>query len=78
MNTSASKRMEIVNSLALVSDDDLDNIKAFVDGLVSETGHSKPANRSLRGIWKDKGFEKNVDLEAEIAEVRRQESPSTR
>jgi hypothetical protein len=78
MNPSAIKRMEIVNSLALVSDDDLDKIKAFVNGLLSEAAHPKPANRSLEGIWKDKGFEKIVELEAEIAEVRRQESPSTR
>jgi hypothetical protein len=78
MNSSAIKRMEIVNSLAFVSDDDLDKIKAFVDGLVSETGHPKPVNRSLEGIWKDKGFEKIVNLEAKIAEVRRQQSPSTR
>ena len=70
--------MEIVNSLALVPDDSLDKIKTLVDGLLSEAGHPKPANRSLRGIWKDKGFEKIVELEAEIAEVRRQESPSTR
>jgi hypothetical protein len=76
MNTSAIKRMEIVNLLALVPDDSPDKIKAFVDGLVSETGHSKPANLRLEGIWKDKGFEGIVDLEAEIAEIRGQESPS--
>ncbi len=72
MNISAIKKMEIVNSLALVPDDGLDKIKTLVDGLLSESGQPKAANRSLKGIWKDKGFEKIIDLETEIAEVRRQ------
>ncbi|MDM8535498.1 hypothetical protein QUF70_01955 [Desulfobacterales bacterium HSG17] len=72
MNTSAIKKMEIINSLSLVPGNSLDKIKECIDALITESNISKPCKRSLKGIWKDKGFEKIADLDAELKEIRQQ------
>ncbi len=70
MNTSAIKKMEIINSLSLVPGGSLDKIKEYLDALMAESDISKLDNFSLKGIWKDKGFEKITDFDAELKEIR--------
>lgn len=72
MNTSAIKRMEIANSLSHIPDHSLEKIQAFVDDIASESEKSKQFRGSLKGIWRDKGFEKITDLDEQIIEARRQ------
>jgi hypothetical protein len=70
MNTTAIKKVEIVNALSRVPGNSLDKIKAYIDTFVTESDKAKQRKCSLKGIWKDKGFEKITDLDAELKEVR--------
>lgn len=62
--------MEIINMLSLVPGSSLDKIKAYINTLMDEADLSEPNKLSLKGIWKDKGFEKITDLDSELKEVR--------
>jgi hypothetical protein len=70
MNLAAIKKMEIIDALAHVPDADLDKIKTYLDTIIAESGRQKAPSRSLKGIWKDKGFEKITELENEVREAR--------
>ena len=72
MNTTAIKRIEIVNALSRVPGSSLDKIKAYIDTFVAASDKSTQCNSSLKGIWKNKGFEKIIDLDAELQEARQQ------
>jgi len=73
VNSSAIKRMEIINELSFIPDSQIDQIKTFIEFLLFKTGNvAKKNTRSLEGIWKNKGFEKIVDLESEIKAIRKQ------
>jgi hypothetical protein len=76
MNAAAIKKMEIVRGLSLIPDSKLDSIRKYIDSIIMESRPIIKSNRSLQGIWSDKGFEKITDLEAEIREVRKQLSDS--
>ncbi|RKZ44365.1 MAG: hypothetical protein DRR16_24530 [Candidatus Parabeggiatoa sp. nov. 3] len=77
MNSSAIKRMEIVNELSFIPDNQIDSIKTFIEFLLFRNGNTAKKNtRSLQDIWKNKGFEKIVDLESEIKAIRKQLSDS--
>ena len=72
MNTTAIKKIEIVNALSRVPISSLDKIKQYIDTFVAEPKASTHCKSSLKGIWKDKGFEKIIDLDADLKEARRQ------
>jgi hypothetical protein len=72
MNTTAIKRIEIINALSRVPVSSLDKIKAYIDTFVAEPDKPKNRNFSLKGIWKNKWFEKIADLDAELKETRQQ------
>jgi len=72
MNTSAIRKMEIINSLSHVPGSSLDKIKEYIDTLIAESDVSKPYRQSLKGIWKNKGFEKITALDTELKEIRQQ------
>ncbi len=72
MNTTAMKKIEIVNALSRVPGSSLEKIKAYIDTFVPESGRTKSRRCSLKGIWKNKGFEKITDLDAELQEARQQ------
>ncbi|MCI5146801.1 MAG: hypothetical protein D3923_15070 [Candidatus Electrothrix sp. AR3] len=66
MNTTAMKKIEIVNALSRVPGSSLDKIKAYIDTFVAEPNKSTQPESSLKGICKDKGFERITDLDAEL------------
>lgn len=73
MNSSAMKRIEIVKELSFVPDNQIDNVKTFIEFILFRNGKTgKKSSHSLHGIWKNKGFEKIVDLESEIKTIRKQ------
>ena len=73
MNSSAMKRIEIVKELSFVPDNQIDKVKTFIEFILFNTGKTgKKSTQSLHGIWKNKGFEKIVDLESEIKAIRKQ------
>ncbi|MEE4357340.1 MAG: hypothetical protein V2I97_12810 [Desulfococcaceae bacterium] len=72
MNTSAIKKMEIMNSLSRIRGGSLDKIKEYIDSFLTESDISKPDRGSLKGIWKDKGFERIADLDTELKNIRQE------
>jgi hypothetical protein len=70
---SAIKRQEILRDLEDVPVERLDEIESFLKNILSQFNVKKPKEpKSLKGIWAKKGFEKIIDLEAEILEVRKE------
>ncbi len=63
MNTSAIKKMEIARSLSLVPPGSLDKIKKYIETFIAESDTAGQTARSLKGLWKNKGFEKISDLD---------------
>jgi hypothetical protein len=53
MNSTAIKRMEIVNRLSFIPDNQIDSIKTFIEFILFRMGNTAQKNtRSLQGIWK--------------------------
>ncbi|MGH7493802.1 MAG: hypothetical protein ACREOO_15600 [bacterium] len=74
MNTAAIKKTEIVRELSRVPEHKLDSVRMYIDAILAESKRLAKSNRSLKGIWSNRGFEKIVDLEAELREARKQTS----
>jgi hypothetical protein len=73
MNFSAIKRIKITRELSFIPDDQIDDVKTFIEFLLFKNGNtSKQNTHTLQGIWKNKGFEKIVDLESELKAIRKQ------
>ena len=71
MNSTALTKAEIVRELSLLPDSKLDKIRVYIETVLLESKVATKHNRSLQGIWQDKGFEKIIDLEAEIRQARK-------
>ncbi len=70
MNTVAIKKMTIIHELSRIPETSLDRVKRYLDSMLQDIQVSVPTNQSLKGIWKDAGFEKIVNMEEEIRNVR--------
>lgn len=69
MNTAAIKKTEIIKKLSRASEKDLDRIRKCIESVLTESTITGQKSRSLKGIWKEKGFDKLKDLEIEIKDV---------
>lgn len=69
--SAAIRRAEIIEDLTSIPDSDLDEIQAYVRGVLSKANRPPRSRRSLAGIWRGKGFE-NIDLDAELREARKE------
>lgn len=72
MNDAAIKKTEIVRALALIPDSKLDRVHLYIETILRESHLPEKSSQSLKGIWSDKGFEKILDLENELKEVRKE------
>jgi hypothetical protein len=73
MRNSNIRRIEILRELGDVPSERLEEIDNFLKSILSETPKKKVKEPvSLKGIWKNKGFEKVVDLENEIRSSRKE------
>jgi len=72
MNTAAIKKTEIVRELSLLPDYELDRIRMYIESILPASKRPVKNNRSLKGIWSNKGFEKIANFETELKEVRKQ------
>jgi len=70
MNTTAIKKMTIIQELSRIPEKSLDKVKAYLDKLLNDDQVSVPKNQSLKGIWKDADFGQISNLEKEIRRVR--------
>ncbi len=71
MNLSAIKKTEIIRELSFIPDEGIDRIRVYIESVLNDLNLPARNNRSLKGIWKDRGFEKIADLENEIKEARK-------
>jgi hypothetical protein len=69
MNNAQLKKIEIINDLSFVPADRLDDIKNFVEYILYTSKVKQKEPISVRGIWKNKGFE-NLDIEKELKTIR--------
>lgn len=70
MNAVALKRTELVSELSLLPEKELDRVLALVASMLATAEKPEHTRRSLRGIWKGKGFERIGDIEATLKEAR--------
>jgi hypothetical protein len=76
MNTAAIKKIEIISKLFRIPEKALDKVESCIESILTESNVVPQQNRSLKGIWKDKGVDKIVDLEREIKQIRKELSDS--
>ena len=75
MSTTGLKVAEIKKNLALLPEDKLYEVKNFISFVLSRNKEKKKKIVQMRGIWKDKGFEKlNIDNELKVARNEMSES----
>ncbi len=72
MNPSAMKKAEIARVLSVVPLHSLDKIKEYIETFIAESETARLRNRSLKGIWKNKGFENIADPDTELKAVRKE------
>lgn len=70
MQSNAIKKMELLNSLTKLPDQKLNEVEKFVKGILAQLKVEGPKPISLKGIWKNKGFENISDLETELKKIR--------
>lgn len=75
MNLPAIQKVEIIQELSLLPEHKLEGVQAYIQTILSEAKITK-TNRSLRGIWKDKGFERISSIEIALKEARQELSDS--
>lgn len=72
MQTAAVKKMELINKIAKLPEQKISEVDSFIQKLLAQLEFKKPEPISLKGIWKNKGFEKITDLEGEIKNIRQE------
>ncbi len=65
MQTAAVKKMELINQIARLPEQKIVEVEYFIQQLLAQLEVKKSEPISLKGIWKNKGFEKIVDLDKE-------------
>ena len=66
MQSTAIKKMELIQQISQLPEQKLGEVETFLGRILSQSKVESPKPISLKGIWKNKGFEKISDLESEI------------
>jgi hypothetical protein len=74
METTAVKRTEIQKQLSILPQEKLQQVSDFVEFVLFQSKVEHKRVVKLGGIWKNLGFEKIDDLEAEIRKIRQDAS----
>ncbi len=72
MNSAAITKSEIIQELSRIPENDLLAVKSYLDAILRDLHVPLPLNQSLKGIWKDVGFENMLNLEEELRQIRQQ------
>ncbi len=72
MQTTALWKMELMNKISIIPEERLKEVRTFIDFVLAQSKMDilKPIN--LRGIWRNKGFEKITYLESDLKEMRKE------
>lgn len=76
MQSTAMKKIELMQKITQLPEKKLGEVEAFLKRLLSQLEVQPPKPISLKGIWKNKGFEKISDLESELKSIRSELSNS--
>lgn len=71
MYNTALKLTEISKELTMLPDEKLEEVKDFIDFILSKTNVKKKNVIKFEGIWANKGFEK-LAIEKELKSVRKE------
>ena len=76
MQSTAMKKMELISNITKLPDQRINDVEKFVKDILAklEVAPLKPI--SLKGIWKNKGFDKISDIESELKLVQSELSSS--
>ena len=72
MQQSAINRMELINKLSIIPKERLNEVKTFIDFVLSQSQTNKLNPINLSGIWEDIGFEKIKNPENELKKIRKE------
>ena len=72
MNIAAVTKSAIIRNLSFIPNTDLDNVRTYIQFLLDERKIPVPKNQSLKGMWKNVGFEKLISLGDELSRIRHQ------
>lgn len=64
------KNLFALNKIAKLPEQKLSEVDSFIQKIFLQLKFEKPKPENLKGIWKNKGFEKLADLDAEIKQIR--------
>ena len=70
MESTAIKKMELIQKITQLPEKKLGEVETFLKRLLSQLKVEPRKPISLKGIWKNKGFEKISDLESELKSIR--------
>jgi len=71
MQSRAMKKIEINKKLSLISEDKIDEVTDFIEFILLKSKAQKRSSVRLRGVWKNKAFDKIKDMESELKEIKK-------
>lgn len=74
MQTNAAQITSIQKNLTILPQEKLQQVADFVEFILSQSKVEHKKTIKLGGTWKNIGFEKIVDLDAEIRKIRQEAS----
>ena len=77
MPKTAIAKTELNKKISLLPEERIKEVRTFIDFILAQSEMDTPKRVSLRGIWKNKGFEKITDLGAELKKLRHEMNDST-
>jgi len=75
MSTTIEK-IELKEKISLLPEERVNEVKSFVDFILAQSEMIKQTPTNLRGIWKNKEFEKINDLDSELNNLRKEMNDS--
>jgi len=64
------KKIELKHKISQIPEQKLEEVDMFLKSIVSQLNLTSSKPISLKGIWKNKGFEKISDLGSELKSIR--------
>jgi len=72
MNTVAMKKVTLMHELSRIPEARLDTVMTYLENLLADIPVPSCQNQSLKGMWEGVSFEKIVDLEQELHNIRQE------
>ncbi|MDH4129100.1 MAG: hypothetical protein OEV44_10125 [Spirochaetota bacterium] len=72
MSYAMIKKIELIQKLSHIPDMKIDELNKIIDNILKESEEILKKPISLKGIWKNKGFEKINNLELELKTIKKE------